>query len=181
MQICPPDGATCISSIFDHQMASLALVTNMSTRWHHKTLPEAQRTQNIDSITWVNLSTIIVWNWFQWNFLQIWPPDGATCNGCQFCHWWTTCTLIPIWPPDGANCISCKFAHQMALLSLVPYLTTRWHHLHWLQTWPPDVTTCIGSKFYHHQILPIALGQKFSITNDSVFWNDARKSIDNHS
>ena len=115
-----------------------------------KTLPEAQRTQGIESITWVNLSTIIVWNWFQWNFLQIWPPDGATCNGCQFCHWWTTCTLIPIWPPDGANCISCKFAHQMALLSLVPYLTTRWHHLHWLQTCPPDSTTWISYKFGHH-------------------------------
>ena len=93
----------------------------------HFMLLWAQRTQGIESITWVNLSTRIVWNWFQWNFL----------------NW------LQIWPPDGANCISCKFTHQMAPLALVPYLTTRWHHLHWLQTWPPDVTTCIGSKFDH--------------------------------
>ena len=137
----------------------LALLLEMSQKISmrfEETLPEAQRTQRIESITWVNLSTIIVWNWFQWNFLQIWPPDGATCNGCQFCHWWTTCTLIPIWPPDGANCISCKFAHQMALLSLVPYLTTRWHHLHWLQTCPPDSTTWISYKF-GHQMSPLVL------------------------
>jgi len=123
-----------------------------------KTLPEAQRTQGIESITWVNLSTRIVWNLFQWNFLnwlQIWPPDCATCIGCQFCHrmqpleYW-----FQIWPPDAANCISCKFAHQMAPLALVPYLTTRWHHLHWLQTWPPDGTTWISYKFVHQMSPP---------------------------
>ena len=32
VQIWSPDGATCISSI---QMASLVLVANMATRWHH--------------------------------------------------------------------------------------------------------------------------------------------------
>ena len=53
----------------------------------------------------------------------------------------------------------------MAPIALVPYLTTRWHHLHWLQTWPPDSTTWISSKFDHqmagykfdHQMAPLAL------------------------
>ena len=133
----------------------------VEAQFYHETLPEAQRTQGIESITWVNLSTRIVWNWFQWNFLnwlQIWPPDGATCIGCQFCH------------RMHHLHIDSKFDHQMAplaffLCALVPYLTTRWHHLHWLQTWPPDGTTWIGSKFDHkmtiykfdHQMAPLAL------------------------
>ena len=80
-----------------------------------KTLPEAQRTQGIESITWVNLSTRIVSNWFQWNFLNwlqiclatrwhhlhwlpILPPDAPLA------YW------FQIWPPNGANLISCKGA-----------------------------------------------------------------------
>ena len=31
----PPDGATCISYKFDYQMAPLASVTNLATKWHH--------------------------------------------------------------------------------------------------------------------------------------------------
>ena len=145
-----------------------------------KTLPEAQRTQGIDFTTWVNLSTRIVWNWFQWNFLnwlQIWPPDGATCIG----HWLPILPLdaplaywFQIWPPDGANCISCKFAHQMAPLALVPYLTTRWHHLHWLQTWPPDGTTWISCKFGHQMsplVLDTNLTTRWLFTNLTTRWH----------
>ena len=44
----------------------------------------------------------------------------------------------------------------MAPLALVPNLTTRWHHLHYLQIWPPDGATCISSKF-GHQMAPPAL------------------------
>ena len=97
-----------------------------------KTLPEAQRTQSIESITWVNLSTRIVWNWFQWNFLnwlQICPPDGATCIGCQFCH-----------------------------LHMIPNLTTRWRQLHKFHIWPPKLSTRLSHL--HCQIAldcPIAL------------------------
>ena len=32
-QIGPPDGTTCISSKYGHQIAPLALVTNLITRW----------------------------------------------------------------------------------------------------------------------------------------------------
>ena len=60
-----------------------------------KTLPEAQRTQDIDYITWVNLSARIVQNRFQWHYL----------------NW------LQIWSPDGATCISSKFGHQMAPLA----------------------------------------------------------------
>ena len=73
-----------------------------------KTLPEAQRTQGIDSISWINLSARIVQDWFQWhclNWLQIWSPYGAT------------------W-------ISSKFGHQIAPVALVQNLVTRWCHLH---------------------------------------------------
>ena len=43
-------GITNISCKFGHQMAPLALVANMATRWRHL------------------------------HYLQIWPPDGVTCK-----------------------------------------------------------------------------------------------------
>ena len=55
-----------------------------------KTLPEAQRT---DPGCWVhNLSKYLNLNSFKLisvkllQLVAIWPPDGATCIGCQFCH-----------------------------------------------------------------------------------------------
>ena len=93
-------GSTCNSSKFGHQMAQLALVPNLATRWHHLHL------------------------------LQIWPSDGATCISCKFSHQvapfalvanltarWRHLHKLQIWPPDSATCISCKFGHQMAPLA----------------------------------------------------------------
>ena len=34
-KIWPPDGTTCISSKFGHQMVPLVLVANLAIRWHH--------------------------------------------------------------------------------------------------------------------------------------------------
>ena len=104
-----------------------------SCRLQSKTLPEAQRTQGIESITWVNISTRIVWNWFQWNYL----------------NW------LQIWTPDGATSIDYKFGHPMAPIALVPNLTTRCHHLHWLPIWPLDGATRISYKV-GHQMAPLA-------------------------
>ena len=73
----------------------------------HKTLPEAQRTQGIDSISWVNLSARIVQDWFQLHYL----------------NW------LQIWWPDGTTLISSKFGHQIAPLALVQNLVIRWSHL----------------------------------------------------
>ena len=46
-------------------------------------------------------------------------------TGWHHLHW------LQIWPPEGATCISSKFGHQMAPLALVANLTTRWRHLHY--------------------------------------------------
>ena len=73
-----------------------------------KTLPEAQLTQGVESITWVNLSTRIVWNWFQWNFL----------NWLQFCHQMALLALVANFATVCTTCI------------LIPNLTTRWRQLH---------------------------------------------------
>ena len=116
------------------------------SKWVSETLPEAQRTQGIDSISWVNLSARIVQDWFQWhylNWLQIWSPDGATWISSKFGHQMAPLALVqnlvtrsrhlhsfPIWSSDGATCINSKFGHQMAPLELVPNSVTRWHHLH---------------------------------------------------
>ena len=35
LQIWPPDGTTCISCKFGHQLVLLALVANLATRWSH--------------------------------------------------------------------------------------------------------------------------------------------------
>ena len=51
---------------FGHQMAPLTLVVNLATRWRHL-------------------------------------------------HW------LQIWPPDGATCMSYKFGHQMAQLEMVTF------------------------------------------------------------
>ena len=101
-----------------------------------KTLPEAQRTQGIDFISWVNLSPRIVQDWFQWHFL----------------NW------LQIWSPDGATWISSKFGYQIAPLAFVTNLVTRWRHLHLFKIWSPDGATWIISKF-GHQIAPFALLQ----------------------
>ena len=52
----------------------------------HKTLPETQWTQSIDSISSVNLSSRIVHEWFQWHYLN-WI-------GCKFGHQMAPLALI---------------------------------------------------------------------------------------
>ena len=130
-----------------------------------KTLPEAQRTQGIDFITWVNLSARTVQDWFQWHYLnchqmaphalvqnlvtrwhhlhqfQIWSPDGATCIDSKHLHF-----FFQIWPPNSSACISFKFCHQMALL--------------WLEIWPPGwldeshaLPHCLGLPNRHYQLV----------------------------
>ena len=61
---CPPDGAICISCKIVHQMAPLALVPNLATRWSHM------------------------------NWLQIWPPDDTTCICCKFDHQMAPLALV---------------------------------------------------------------------------------------
>jgi len=106
-----------------------------------ETLPEAQRTQGVESITWVNISTRIVSNWFQWNFLnwlQIWPPDGATCIRYQFCH------------RMHHMHIDSKFDHQMAPFALVSYLTTKVVH----QVESLTLPNCLGLPYCPIALLP---------------------------
>ena len=93
-----------------------------------QTLPEAQRTQGIDSLTWV-----------------ISPAKyNATCIGSKFGQLyvvplvlvqnlttrWCHQNWFQIWPTGGATCISSKFDHQMAQFALVAQLSTRWRHSH---------------------------------------------------
>ena len=87
--------------------------------WHKsKTLPEAQRTQGIDSLTWVIspakynatcigskfgqlyvVPLVLVQNlttrWCHQNWFQIWPTDGAICISCIIVHN-LHCRFIPI-------------------------------------------------------------------------------------
>ena len=82
LQIWPPDGTTCISCKFDHQMAPLALAPNLATTWRHLLQ------------------------------LQIQPPDGDTCISSNFGHQmaalalvaklatrWRRLYQLQIWPP----------------------------------------------------------------------------------
>ena len=86
-----------------------------------KTLPEAQRTQSIESTTWVNLSARRVQNWFHVVFL------GLVSN---LATRWRHSHKLPSWPLDGTTCIGSKFDHKMTPLALVINLTTKWRHLH---------------------------------------------------
>ena len=123
----------------------------MRQDWN-KTLPEAQRTQGIDFLTWV---------------LSPANKKNAICIGSKFGHQvaplalfanlttrWRHLHELQIWPPDGATCISYNFDRQMAPLALVANLPTRWHHLHCFQSWPADCISCIATLLYwHYQIL----------------------------
>ena len=100
-------GSTGQLETLQQQKNNIFLGDIVTKRWHRyeKTLPEAQRTQSVESITWVNLSTRIVWNWFQWNFLkwlQIWPPDGATCISSKFSHQRGPLALVPSWRSNSS-------------------------------------------------------------------------------
>ena len=102
-----------------------------------KTLPEAQRTQGIASLTWI-ISPAKNQHWF-----QFWSPGGAICISCKIVHQMAPLALVPnlatrwshmhwlqIWPPDGTTCISYKLNHQVESLASVAKLSTRWRHLH---------------------------------------------------
>ena len=57
-------------------------------------------------------------------WLQIWPPDGATCIDYKFHH------QLQLWPLGGATCIGWKLGHQVVPLAFVQHLVIRWRHLH---------------------------------------------------
>ena len=74
--------------------------------FYEKTLPEAQRTQGIESLTWIIFLTIS----------NLYPlRDNSSfrlnCLGPLYHH----LNWLQIWPPDGATCIAYKFSHQVAL------------------------------------------------------------------
>ena len=78
-----------------------------SSLWYGiKTLPEAQRTQAIESKTWVVSAATRCY--------KVVPPDGVLCISWKFghLHW------LQIWPLGGTTCISCKVRHQVASLGL---------------------------------------------------------------
>ena len=81
---------------------------------------------------------------------------------CHHLNW------LQIWPPDGATCIDYKFSHQVALLESVAILATRWCHLHQLKIGPPRGTTCIRSNFGHQVATLALLGSKVVHQNVSL-------------
>ena len=98
---------------FSNNMALLALVAYLATRWRHL---------------------------YQ---LQIWPPNGATCISCKFGHQMAPLALVAnsgtrwlhlhqqkIWPTDGTTCIGSKFGHHLAPFALFANLATSLHNLH---------------------------------------------------
>ena len=61
-----------------------------------------------------------------------------------------------IWPPDGATCISCKFCHQLAQIALVQNLVIRWRHIvskvgHHVASLV--LLHCLGLLYYYYQFV----------------------------
>ena len=92
--------------------------------------PKKQRTQGIDSITWV-----------------ISPAKkNTTCIGSKFGRHVVPLVLVPLtnrWRHKHCS----TFSQHVMSFALVPILATSWRYLHWLQVWPPGGATCISSKF----------------------------------
>ena len=75
-----------------------------------QTLPEAQRTQSIESVTWADLSTKMIsyFSLAKWFKLQT-----------QYSFIWFQLDR------DGNLCMSCKFGNQVVLLALIANLVTK--------------------------------------------------------
>ena len=88
----------------------------------YKNIARGTTDPEIDSVTWIK-------------FINNMAPLALVAylaTRWRHSHW------LQIWPPDGATCIGSKFGHQMAPLALVANLDTRWNHLHSLQIFPPS-------------------------------------------
>ena len=85
----------------------------------NKILPEAQRTQGIDFITWVNLSARIV----QIDF------SGTFWINCKFGQQIAPLKLVQNLVTRWRHMHDSKFDHQMAPLPLIPNLVTWWRYL----------------------------------------------------
>ena len=88
-----------------------------------KTLPEAQRTQGIDSSTKVIYPAKKNATCIRSKFVSLISAQNLT-NMWRHKHWFKslpTCNAIwfQFWPPGGATCITYKFGHQMVPLVLV--------------------------------------------------------------
>ena len=88
----PQDGATCVSSKFDHQRAPFELVPNLTTRWR------------------------------QLHWLQNLTPDSPNCITCQFSSSWHHLHCLLILPPDGTTCIGLKFDDQIDWMIHMPWM-----------------------------------------------------------
>ena len=97
-------------SNFGYQVASLALVTNLATRWRHL-------------------------RWF-----QFWPPGGTTCISYKFGHQVAPlahCLWLPYW--HNQLVLSCFLhqpeSHQLSLKKVSLVRDTRTHRSNPMYTW----------------------------------------------
>ena len=92
-------------------------------------MPEEQRTQGIKYLLNLNF----LFNHIE--FVSILDNSRFTLNClgplCHHLNW------LQIWPPDGATCIDYKFSLQVALLASAAFLAIRWCHLS-VENWPPS-------------------------------------------
>ena len=87
--------------------------------------------------------------WYHLNWLQIWPPDDATCIDYKFSH----LHQLKFWPLGCATCISWKWGHQVAPLAFTQNTVIRWCQLHWFH----QIATLADEYKYGHQVVSLAL------------------------
>ena len=86
-----------------------------------KTLPEAKRTQGIDSLIWVISPAKKNASCIGSKFGQLYVVPLVQNLTTRWCHQ----NWFQIWPTCNAISIGSNFGQQVALLALVPNLTTR--------------------------------------------------------
>ena len=113
-----------------------------------KTLPEAQRTQGIESMIWMNFFS---WNYFNSilviNMIQVIDsmPWVRCASGNVFFIFFSI--FLSTFFPRFFHLFSTFSTCQVAFLELVLILATRWRYLNCLLKWQPDGTTCISCRF----------------------------------
>ena len=104
---------------------------------------EAQRTQGIESMTWIIFST----DWICIQFSCKLNSSFRFNTLGPLCLWQCFFTTDLYFISMNNNLISSKRSCQVASLALVPILATRLRYLNWLLMWPSDGTACICCRF----------------------------------
>ena len=152
--------ANCLSPdpIFNSYSLSAQCLNSRSESRHDHCNSGNKQTNNARQSSKKNIARVFNLNYLVNQIEFVFILDNScfrlNCLGplCHHLNW------LQIWPPDGATCIdyksiSCNFGHKVVppgrRPASVENLATMWHHMHSFKIWSSGGSTCIVSKVGH--------------------------------